>query len=78
MPGPTQNSNPVDTDRLLKELAMMNQRISALTKMVIEVRARIPDISHPRIAHASLAEKRPSGKEGAVNSIQGMKAHDDQ
>ena len=64
MPGPTQNSNPADLDRVLKEIALLNQRVSALTKLVLDVQKRIPDIAHPRIAVAE-RQRQP-------NSIQGI------
>ena len=73
MPGPTQSSAPVDTERLLKELALMNQRLSALTKMVTELKTQVGNYKPPRLAAADRI--RPSRAKSAELK-QEAKAHE--
>lgn len=73
MPGPTQNSAPADLDRVLKELALINQRLSALSKQMLETQKALAVLQNPRIAIADTL--RPPSAKAAVNAT-GVKAHE--
>jgi hypothetical protein len=79
MPGPTQNSRNVesttDLDRVLKEIALTNQRLSTLMLFVRDLQSEMKKLANPRIAVDSPL-RNPSSR--TDNISQGMKAHDDQ